>query len=226
MNRSADITALINKAENDFEQLKTSYKLSLNQKHISNDLKVIIKNIFENLRSCLDYFAHDTFNKYCCAHQQPKNLYFPICKTKKDFESTISKRFPDLDTSSPAVLSHFDAVQPYRDPWLSQFNTINNENKHLHLVEQTRTEDKRVTVSNGSGQVSWGSGVSFGNGVRILGVPIDPNTQLPVPNAKVNTEIVIWVDVRFKEIDQPVLPFVSKSILEVKNLFEALKPLL
>lgn len=91
-------------------------------------------------------------------------------------------------------------------------------------MEQTRTEAKRVTVSRGGGSVSWGTGVTFGAGVSVVGVPIDPRTQMPVQNTVAKTEVVIWVDFRFKEIDQPVLPFVEASIKNVDKLFQALRP--
>jgi hypothetical protein len=119
-----------------------------------------------------------------------------------------------------------ESVQPYNDPWLGRFNKLNNHNKHQNLVEQTRTETKRVTVSRpGSGSVSWGPGVRFGQGVHVMGVPIDPKTQLPVPNKEVETQITTWVDFRFLEIDQSVLPFLESSIAQVEGLFSQLTPL-
>lgn len=40
-----------------------------------------------------------------------------------------------------------------------------------------------------------------------MGVPIDPRTQLPVPNDVVKTNITTWVDFKFREGGQSVLPF-------------------
>jgi len=136
----------------------------------------------------------------------------------------VSKDYPSLQGTSKVVYDYLESVQPYQDPWLGQFNKLNNHNKHQDLVEQTRTEAKQVTVSRGGDSVSWGPGVSFGSGVSVVGVPIDPRTQVPVPNTVAKTEVVIWVDFRFKEIDQPVLPFVEASIKNVDKLFRALGP--
>lgn len=123
-----------------------------------------------------------------------------------------------------AVFDILEAVQPYRDPWLGQFNQLNNHNKHQDLVEQTRTEAQQVAVSRAGGSVSWGPGVTFGSGVSVMGVPIDPRTQMPVPNNVAKTEVVVWVDFRFKEIDQSVLPFVQASLQNVEKVFRGLRP--
>lgn len=224
MKRAASIDALLKKANADFCELKAAYDTSLHQRQVREDLKVSIKNIFENLRSCLDYIAQDTFETHCATAKKPDRLYFPIRPTAHEFSLAVSKDYPGLQGTSKAVYDLFDSVQPYQDPWLGQFNKLNNHNKHQDLVEQTRTEARRVTVSRGGGSVSWGPGVSFGSGVSVVGVPIDPKTQMPVPNTVAKTEVVIWVDFRFKEIDQPVLPFVETSIKNVTKVFHALRP--
>jgi hypothetical protein len=224
MKRAASIEALLKKANADFGELKAAYGTSLHEKHVREDLKVSIKNIFENLRSCLDYIAQDTFETHCANAKKPDRLYFPIRTTAHEFGLAVSKDYPSLLGASKVVYDLIDSVQPYHDQWLGQFNKLNNHNKHQDLVEQTRTEAKRVTVSRGSGSVSWGPGVTFEAGVSVVEVPIDPRTQMPVPNTVAKTEVVIWVDFRFKEIDQPVLPFVEASIKNVDKLFQELRP--
>jgi hypothetical protein len=49
---------------------------------------------------------------------------------------------------------------------------------------------------------------------------------MPVPNTVAKTEVVTWVDFRFKEINQPVLPFVETSVQHVDKIFKAVKPLI
>lgn len=219
MNRAKSIEALLERADRDFKELKAAYDSSLHQKQVREDLKVSIKNIFENLRSCLDYMAHDSFEKFCSGAKKPDRLYFPIRPSSKEFKQAMAKDFSGIDSSAPQLFSALEAVQPYNNGWLGKFNKLNNHNKHQDLVEQTRTETKQVTVSRQGGSVSWSPGVTFGSGVSVMGVPIDPRTQLPVPNNVVNTQIVIWVDFRFKEIDEPVLEFTEQSIHSVRKLF-------
>lgn len=226
MKRAPGIEALLKKATSDATDLKAAYEESLAEKHVNDDLKVSIKNIFENLRSCLDYMAHDAFDTLCGDTPKPSKLYFPIRSTPTEFQQAIARDFPGLAVASKAVYDVLEARQPYIDPWLGQFNKLNNHNKHQDLVEQTRTESRQVTVSRGGGSVSWGQGVTFGGGVSVMGVPIDPRTQLPVPNTVARTEIVTWVDFRFREIDQSVLPFVDTSIANIKDMFSKLRVLI
>lgn len=223
MKRAKSIEALLKKAKEDFAALKSAYDASLYEKHVREDLKVTIKNIFENLRSCLDYIAHDTFEKHCAAVKKPDRLYFPIRPSANEFKQAVSKDFPQLDITAPSLYACLEAVQPYNDAWLGQFNKLNNHNKHQDLVEQTRTESKQVTVSRSGSSVSWGPGVTFGSGVHVMGVPIDPRTQMPVPNNLARTEVVTWVDFRFKEIDEAVLTFTEKSIDAVEDLLQKVR---
>ena len=224
MKRAASIEALLRKAKADFADLQKSYQSSLTDKHIREDLKVSIKNIFENLRSCLDYLAQDIFETHCTASRKPDRLYFPIRVTPPEFARAVATDYPGLQTTSKVVYDVLETVQPYVSPWLGLFNKLNNHNKHQDLVEQTRTESRRVTVSRDGGSVSWGPNVTFGGGVSVMGVPIDPRTQMPVPNNVAMTEVVTWVDFRFREVNQSVLPFVEESLRRVEDLFLSLKP--
>ena len=223
MNRTKSIEALINKTRKAFDTLKKDYQASLDQKLVSDELKIDIKNIFENLRSCLDYMAHDIFEA-CISGKQPERLYFPIRQTKREFDIAVDKDFPTLQAMHSEVYNILDSIQPYNDKWLAQFNRLTNDNKHQDLVEQSRTESKRVTVSSKTdgGPVSWGPGVTFGSGVSVIGVPIDPKTQMPMPNNQVKTEVTIWVDFRFKETSESVLPFLETSISSIENVYKQL----
>ncbi len=55
-----------------------------------------------------------------------------------------------------------------------------------------------------------------------MGAPIDVDTQLPCNGSNVNTKITIWVDFKFKENGESILPFIQKSIDKVEALFISL----
>lgn len=220
MRRSKSIEALVRKSRDTLSDLKRAYEASLHAKAISEGLKVDIKNIFENLRSCLDYLAHEILEGCCPQSRPPDRLYFPIRKSRQEFDQVIKKDFPNIEKTRKAVYDFLESLQPYNDPWIGEFNQLNNENKHQDLVEQTRTESRHVTVSGpGGGSVSWGSGVTFGHGVSVMGVPIDPKTQLPISNTSVKTEIVTWVDFRFCENNKSAVQFVEDSINSVEKIY-------
>ncbi len=223
MKRANSIDALIRKTKDSLVGLKKDYQAALHDKTISDGLKIDIKNIFENLRSCLDYFACEIFEFCYPTNNTPNNLYFPIRQTRKEFDKAIDKSYPNLKANCKGVYDFLETIQPYKDPWLGEFNTLNNKNKHQYLVEQTRTESRHVKVSSpAGGSVSWAPEVTFGKGVSVMGISIDPRTQMPVPNNQVKTEVIIWVDFKFGENNMSVLPFVEKSIESVENVYKEL----
>lgn len=130
MNRKESIEALIKKSKKNFDALKEDYHASLDHKAVSEELRIDIKNIFENLRSCLDYLAHNVFDT-CITGKQPGRLYFPIRQSKKEFEQAVSKDFSNLQATNSDVYDILESVQPYHDKWLGEFNRINNTNKHI-----------------------------------------------------------------------------------------------
>ena len=222
MKRTTQIEALITRSREKLIELRKAYDQSLQEKSIRADLLVDIKNIFENLRSCLDYMANELSERYCAGTKKPDRLYFPIRSSTQDFAKVMARDFPGLLSACKQAYDLLESIQPYRDPWLGHFNSLNNENKHQNLSEQTRTESRHVSVSGPGGGVSWGPGVTFGGGVSVMGVPIDPRTQLPVPNNQVQTTITVWVDFLFTEINQSVLPFLDMSIHKIETLFREL----
>ena len=223
MNRSNSIQALLNKSKKDFSSLKADYDAALKHQTISEELKIDIKNIFENLHSCLDYMVHDIFEE-CIAGNTPKRLYFPIRQSRAEFDQAINNDFQGLSLTQSDVYHLLEKIQPYNNPWLGRFNKLNNNNKHQNLEEQIKIESRHVEITspNSDGLVSWGPGVMFGGGVSVMGAQIDPSTQLPVENGGVNTKITIWVDFKFQENGESVLPFIKKSINNVETLFTGL----
>jgi hypothetical protein len=222
MKRTASIDALLRKSRGGLAGLKAAYEKSLHDKTIHEDLKVDIKNIFENLRSCLDYLAHEMFEAHCLPAPEPERLYFPIRSSRADFESVMDSEYPGLKSKCAPLFTYLETLQPYNTPWLGAFNRLNNQNKHQNLAEQVRRETKSVTVARGGGSVSWGPGVTFGSGVSVMGVPIDPRTQLPVPNNCVQTTITTWVDFKFAELDESAFPFIEKSLRSVEVTYESI----
>ena len=226
MARKEDIEALLRRSETAIGKIAKEYEGSLHNKEISADLRIDIKEIYGNLRSVLDYLAHDIVDKYCPG-AKPKNiLYFPIRGDQNSFVADMNKSYPDLIVNNPKIYGILNDLQPFikdENKWLSFFNKLNNENKHNNLVAQTRTEVKEVKVSGGGGSVSWGSGVTFGSGVSVMGVPIDPNTQLPIPNNTVKTEIITWVDFQFDDINMSALGLTRESLKRISEIYSSLK---
>lgn len=222
MSRQKNIDAQIKRAQEILPIIEKEYNNSLHAKNIGEDLKLDIQTFCGHLRSALDYLANDIVEKYCPNAKKGNRLYFPITDSDASFKQRMIDFYPDLRINCPDLYSLLESIQPYlknENKWLTQFNKINNKNKHLDLVEQIRTETQRVGVTSpNGGSVSWGPGVTFGAGVQVMGVPVDQRTQLPVPNNIVKTEIITWVDFKFDSMDVSALWLLKESLRQIQDI--------
>jgi len=229
MARTDNIAALLAKAEDQLRRIEAEYAKSLDAKAVDPQLQIDIKNACENMRSALDYIAHDIRERYCPTASAKARFYFPILTDAKTFEVKLNEWFPGLRKAAPGVAAVLEGVQPFQSAheWLGQFNEVNNDNKHGDLVEQVRTERPETKVTSaGGGQVSWGPGVKFGSGVSIMGVPVDPRTQLPVPHPSIKVERITWVDFQFAGIGTSALGLLKKALAGVREIESKIRPLL
>jgi hypothetical protein len=219
--RKNSIQALIARCETDLAKIEGAYEDSLHRQQIHADLKVDIKNLCGNLRSILDYIAHDIRETHCATANPKARFYFPIFVSAAEFEVMANKWYTGLKNTLPELWSFLEAVQPYHSDWswLGIFNRINNDNKHGNLVAQTRNETEQVKVSAGRGGVSWlPTAVRFGRGVFINGVPIDPRTQMPVPDPSLKVERIIWVDFRFDGENVSALGLLKQALAGIRKI--------
>jgi len=226
--RAANRAALLGRVDTDLKKLEADYNASLYAKQVAADLRIDIKNVFENLRSVLDYLAQDIRAKYCPAAKAGDRFYFPVLPDRAQFESRMRQWYPGLDSNNKALWDFLESVQPYhvRYEWLGHFNKVNNENKHSDLVEQTRVEVEQVKATmQGGSSVSWNPGsVRFGAGVFIGGVPVDPRTQMPVPHPSLKVERNTWVDFQFAGVGVSALGLVKDSAAGIRSIVESVQP--
>jgi len=225
MSRIKSINAQLKRAKELLPKIETEYEHSLNKKEIEEDLKLDIQTYCGHLRSILDYLAKDIVETHCPNFDTKKQLYFPITADAASFNKMMTDKYPDLATNCKDLYDFLESIQPYKSDtnrWLSQFNKVNNENKHNDLVEQTRTESRtvKVTSKKGGGSVSWGPGVTFGGGVSVMGVPIDPRTQMPVPNETTTTQVTIWVDFKFDGINVSAHGLLRQTLSGIENIVD------
>lgn len=229
MSRQSDISALLDRAEQQLQTITKEYNLSLHAQAIAAPLRVDIKNLCENLRSVLDYLAHDIRDKYCTSAKASDRFYFPILPDATQFSARVSQWFPGLQAAAPAVWAELEESQPYhvRNAWIGHFNKINNENKHGSLVAQTRQEvASRIKAKIAGGDaVSWDpKSVRFGNGVLIGGVPVDPTTQMPVPDPRLTVAKTVWFDFFFDGMGVSALSLLRDSVKGIIAIDTGLAP--
>lgn len=229
MKRKADIAALLAKAEQQLSQILKEYDSSLQHQAIAAPLLVDIKNYCENLRSVLDYLAHEIREKYCPGANPKDRFYFPILPDTTQFGAQVGKWFPGLASSAAAVWAALENCQPYRPghAWVALFNKVNSENKHGALVPQTRQEVGTQVKAEirGGGSVAWNpSSVRFGPGVPIGGVSVDPSTQMPIPDPRLKVTKTIWVDFQFDGIGGSAIGLLRDALSGVKAIDAGLNP--
>ena len=221
-----DTEAVVEAARKQRRDLQTGYEESLRDREVSPHLLVGVKNVLENLRSALDYSAVAVFDRHVAGHlsssrvdKARRDVHFPIYPDDDKFTKAIGRLFPQLQQRVPALVDELRQLQPFssdENRWLGQFADLCNEGKHQRLAPQKREESiTRVTVESArvGGAVSWTAGaVRFGSGVRILGVPVDPRTQMPVPDPSVKVKREVWVDFRFETTGASVLPFLDTCL--------------
>jgi len=227
MKLNSDIQAVLDRAKSDLDEIKTEYEKSLDDKEISSDLRISIKNCLENIRSSLDYLAHQIFKEYCKGENS--KIYFPIySEDKQKFEKFMKKTYPDLDKTNSKIYKTLESLQYYNDPtnneWMKDLVSLVNGNKHRKLSPQTRVERKQLRLSSGSTGISLGGGASIklgsGASIRMGGKTIYGGQTLSAVSPSIRADPglgvkrTIWVDFKFDELGKSVIPTISK-ILDV-----------
>lgn len=91
--RKESIQALLKKAEAQLRDVETEYNRSLHAKAIEAELRIDIKNLCENMRSALDYLAHDIRERFCPSATPGDRFYFPVMPEKKASKAALISGF-------------------------------------------------------------------------------------------------------------------------------------
>lgn len=238
--RKDQVVEFLNHAGRDLVQVERQYEKALDEKKIPASLQIDVINLMENLRSALDYMAHDVYETIImpvrnkAGKKAIKKTNFPYGKTENDFKSMVGSYLPNLYLLAPRVYSVIEALQPHKsgDNWLCDFCEILNEGKHDTLSPQRR-EEKRGLKVNFSGD----SGISMGAGASISGTGTirSGHGKITLDNEKISGDsparnvsgrvaqtIVRWISFKFSNTDTEVLPFLKKALNSIEQLFNDL----
>jgi hypothetical protein len=226
-----DLQSQIDRAKELLQELENACDTDLQAKDVSGKTRNLSQEVLLKVRHSLDQSIYKFFEKYYLPNlsnvdKKSARVYFPIVSKSDDLKSVFGRaKMGDIETNHQNFYKFIDSVQPYNQDylWLKHLAYYSSE-KHIRLTSQIKTEAKRVTISHGDGSVSWGSGVTFGGGVSVMGVPIDPATQMPVPNNIAETKVENWVSFLFEGSDVNVLWLCKKSVEDgekiIKNVLE------
>lgn len=234
--RQKDVRDLIEHIESNLEKVKREYEASIQSESISASLKIDVKNLMENIRSVLDYLAHDIYEKVIqparasLGKKEIRNIYFPYGRVENDFRSSLARSLPGLGSLSPDVLARIERIQPYKcgNDWLYDVCSIVNQIKHDQLIPQTREEKRGLKldfaggggITLGPGAVIKGSGrIVSGNSVLDLkGKAISGDSPVEDLPKTIKQTVVVWVGFQFADTGVEVLPLLQLAAKEVDNL--------
>lgn len=197
-----NIAVSLKRADDTLADLLQEYEQSLHAQTVSVKAKQLTHEICTMLRRTLDRTARRYWGKYIAPHltdedKKAAKTYFPIAPDKGGLDSILGRwRWKSVRNDHNAVYEYLLAQQAFKEDknnWLPVLRDLANQ-EHIDLVPQKRHEARQITVTGaGGGTVSWGSGVTFGSGVSVMGAPIDPRTQRIVPTPDVTEKIENWV---------------------------------
>ena len=228
--RESDIDSLLSHVEGDLTQIKSTYEQSLREKNIPASLQIDVKNVMENLRSCLDYMAQDIVENLIVPHRissglsDLKRVYFPYGKDKQSFDRSVSRNLPDVEAIAPSVHALIESIQPHScgSTWLYDFCSILNENKHNSLSPQERKKRQTYKVGRkGAGPaISAPAGaIKAPPGAISIGrapVVFDPNSGIPLQTPSLDVSVTTWVSFVFQGTDVQVYPLLATSTENIR----------
>jgi hypothetical protein len=221
---AASVDVLLRKIDEGVAGVCGHYEADLAAKQVSTDLLYAIRNIVQDAQSALDWTATAVKDKfYPGSKWRP---YFPLAKDAAAFPAELEKQIKGLAADHPAIAAAFERQQPYQhgNTELGYLHALAKVNKHQDFTPQTRQEQQRVDVQFGSGSVSFDpAAVTFGSGVSIGGVPVDPRTQRPVPHPSQTVTETIYVDWRFNDPPVSVLPALEALARLVRGAVEDMR---
>jgi hypothetical protein len=217
----------ISRANELYSELESEVKKDIGNSRVSLRTSEITEEISVKLRICLD----KGINQYRNLKKQPINkmLAFPICRDEKKFQDTLNTYgLSDIEKTDPNLFALLHDVQPFVSNEFAELTELDEQGskrKHRDLsLQEKEIVGERKTFSNNSGYaVSWQNSascsVTFGPGVSILGVQINPKTQNPdiVPSTH-SLKIEHMVSVKFHGNNVDVLQFCRRSINKVQKI--------
>jgi hypothetical protein len=123
-----------------------------------------------------------------------RNVYFPICDDRSDFDKRLKMLVPGVANTVPALYALLLQIQPFetRQKTVAQLRDLANLGKHVQLARQTRGSQPATRFTAPDGRVaafthgSGFAGTSWGD------IPINPLTREPAPLAALKEEFT-WV---------------------------------
>lgn len=142
-------------------------------------LRPVVKSVFSDLRSVLDYSAGAIYKSYSI---KGGKIYFPYAKDERVFVSNFRRNLNGLEAQRPDLYDLLKSVQPFVTgrEWLLDLCHLTNETKHNSLGKQKRQNSDSARLSVGNLFKCEAGGRIILNGVLVNGVPVGVDTPFEV----------------------------------------------
>jgi hypothetical protein len=234
---SVQVDSMLDRADELLKELQNEYDSCLQAHSVTERAKNLTHEVLEKLRNTLDHTMRMAWDKYIALNlsEQDKKrarVYFPIVDNLNVLQSTLGRGYmANLSEVHKNLYDFLLKKQPFsskENRWLELLSEIAPEGKHIRLTPQKRIEARRIKVTRpGGGSVSWNpSSVRFGTGVRVVGAPIDPNTQRITPTPGVTEQLEIWVSFILDDYGVNALGFCKEACEKTRALVKEMMEIL
>ena len=210
-------------------ELETICERDLQAQDVSDEILNITHEIVEKCSNVLDQAMTLYFERNIAPllTEKPKRGgYFPAARDERSYRSTMGQwKASNLDKVAPDLDAKLRSLQPFSAESNIIYARIRElaSKKHTSLEPQVKHERRQVSVTRpGAGGVSWRAGVRFGHGVSVMGVPIDPHTQMPAHNRGIDVSEVTWVSFHFKYGGEDSLAFCRQAPKAARHVLKTL----
>ena len=194
-------------------------------------LDIEIKNTLENLRSCLEYVAHNIASSLQKIHNYdkfPQRINFPYGDSQRQFKKSIKSNLPDLGVHLPEVFRAIEQRQKFTcgDNWLSEFCRLTNFAKHKDLHEVDTHKSFKIDMpalgviqgrrGGGKGRVSI-QGVRI-NGIEQDDIKIDSDGSIQITKKAGRTKVTLGKTIFFQGKEIPIPIFLQECLNNVEAL--------
>lgn len=223
--------SMVDRAEKLTMELRAIYNRDLAAKSVSPEALNLTHEIIEKCGNALDQSMFLFAERYIyplLSKVPAKGGYFPAGKYEHSYKTTLGQwGAPNLQAIAPNLDVALRKLQPFSDDANRVYANIKSfaVHKHRGLRPQVRKEQNRTNVSGPSGNVSWDpSSVVFSSGVTMLGVPMNPQTQMPAHSQGIDITLETWVSFLIEDTGEDAFQFCSSAAAATRKAIDAMHP--
>jgi hypothetical protein len=224
-----DVKSQLNRAEELFSELKSSYDNDLKERKISEKTKNLCPEILSKVRNILDqvifkYFEKNYLLKLSEEDKSNAKVYFPIVSKKEDLKSILGRaKMNNLENDNLNFYRYLESIQPFNKnyEWLINLRNFSNDH-HIRLTPQTIKINRETRLGNavvisGNGSVAMSNCLIDGIPVNSKNIAMEPLENF---DPRLNVQRIDWNSLVFAGTEIDILELCKISIIGSKKIIE------